>query len=481
MYKKRIIMLRLFALFCIPFLGITPGFAATTLTPGIYALEDLTADPEPVTVNSVGTDDMDSDTFQIPTQETFNLEVYELTPGFYRFVNDPTAKTNPAALNSEVGGLNLSALTTDTGADGVLFRGLGSYPGETAISFGVINVFPDAPLLPDGNLDVERAAGEIGYQFYTGQNYFDINGTIGVFENVSIGDHGNNNTGIIRTQNGGRTFMTDVWIYNVYDGIFFNDTADGYFFNCIFHQSYQPWIHIDDAMADGYFTEEWNTFVMPDGLQGSSFADGLQSLGVDITEEQYPQIQGVVLRNDATWSYNITLIQTRYDPDFQNVYMKNCTLVKHIVQHTNLTWSHISGNGAGVYALLEDCMILNLDTSPNTQIRFGTDGVDFAGNMFNIKFWNYGGNDANVMGMDPNWLIFDVDMETPGGLDISDVSELIRLDGRKLTTFKPGSVELTMASDGGPIGYRLPATAPDGPLPVIDESATVDVDFWMVY
>ena len=477
---KKITLIRFLIVFVLLISGVTANHASMTLNPGIYAPEDLTADPEPVTVTSVGTDDLDEDTFRLPTQETFSLEVYELRPGLYRFVNNPESKTDPAALNAEAGGVNLNSITADSGADGVLIRGLGSYPGEIAISFGVINVFPEAPLLSDGNLDVERAAGEIGYQFYTGQNYFDINGAIGVFENISIGDHGNNNTGVIRTRGGGRTFMTDVWVYNVYDGIFFNDTADGYFTNCIFHQSYQPWSHIDDAMADGYFTEEWDTFVMPDGLGDTPFAEGMQSLGVNITEEQYPQIRGVVLRNDATWAYNITLIQNRYDPDFQNVYMKNCTLVKHVIRDTNLTWQHLTGSGAGVYALLEDCMILNLDTSSNTQIRFSTDGPDFVGTIYNTKFWNYAGNDANVQGMDPNWFLFDVDINTPGGLDIGDVSELYRLDGRKLATFKPDSVELTMASDGGQIGYRLPANAPSGLLPVTDGEA-VSVSDWPIF
>lgn len=464
-------------------LGISPAYAAMTLTPGIYVLEELTAEPEPVTVTSVGTDEQDAANFRKSQQETFNLEVYELQPGFYRFVREEAAKTDQAVLNAEADGLSLTRIVTDSGAEGVAFRGTGSYPGATTISFGIINEFPEVPLNTDGSLNVERAAGEIGYKFFTGRNYFLVDGVVGVFENISIGDHGNNNTGVVRTQGGGRTFMKDTWIFNVYDGIFFADQSEGYFVNCIFNQSFQPWSGLSDAQADGYFTDEWNSFVEPNGLQDQPFVDGLQSLGVDITEEAYPQVAGTVLRNDAAWAYNITLFQNRGNPDLQSVYLKNCTLVKHILRDTNATWRHLTGTGLGATVLVEDCMILNLDTSPNSQIRFETvAGGDspFVGNMYNTKFWNYAANDANVQGWDTGWYQESIDVN-PGGLDIGDVSELFRLDGRKLTTFVPGSVELTMASDGGQVGYRLPATAPAGPLPVVTGSTPVKVAEWMVY
>lgn len=457
-----------------------PCFAAMTLAPGILSAEDLTADPEPVTQISVGTDEYDEATFGKELEETFNLEVYELTPGLYQFVNDPAAKDDQVALNSDIAGFDINSIIADSGADGILMRGMGRYPGETAISFGLINVYPDVPRTADGEMDIERAAGELGYQFFTGQRYFVINGAIAVFENMSIGDHGNNNTGVIQTRGGGKLFMNDVWIYNVYDGLFFREAADGYLVNCILHQTYQPWSSLDDANADLYFTDDWFAFITPDELGGTPFAEGMNLLGVDVTEEKYPEVAGVILRNDATWGSNITLVQTRSDPDPQYIYMKNCTLVKHLIYGTNRLWRHNTGSGLGVAALFEDCMILSLDTTTNNQIRLDTDELDFLGNVLNSKFWNYASDDANVTGM-TNWMQIDVDTTTPGGLDISDVSELFRLDARKLTTFKPGSIELTLASDGGPVGYRLPATAPDGPLTVTEWIEPVGVHLWMLH
>ncbi len=79
--------------------------AAMTLDPGIYAPEDLTAEPELITVTSVGTDDLDTDTYRQPMEDTYNPEMYELRPGLYRFVNNPDSKTDPAALKAEAGGL----------------------------------------------------------------------------------------------------------------------------------------------------------------------------------------------------------------------------------------------------------------------------------------------------------------------------------------------------------------------------------------
>ena len=464
--------------------GIHCVSAATTLTPGIYAAEDFTADPEPVTLTSVGTDDFDEATYRQPTEETWNLEVYELSPGLYRVVNDPAAKTDEAALHADVGGVNISNLIADSGADGILIRGTGQYPGETAISFGLINVYPDAPLLADGTVDFDAAAVEIGYQFYTGRRYFNVDGVIAAFENVSIGDHANNNVGVVHTFGGGRTFMNDVWIYNVYDGVFFDDAAEGYFVNCIFHQTNQPWNDFADAQAAGYWTDEWNALVQPDGMAGTLYADGL-GFGVD----EYPQLAGVMLSNNTANGWNINLIETE-GADPQMVYMKNCTLVRHQIRDSNRLWRHNTGGGAGAFVLIEDCMILNVDAAFSS-IRIDAVAADIFGSMFNTKFWNYATETAQVDGISAmNWNIdpgdaglleaANVDIATPGGLDVADVSSLFRLDGRNLTTFMNGAVELTLAGDGGQVGYRLPTTAPEGPLPVTT-GEPVSVRDWSIF
>lgn len=218
----------------------------------------------------------------------------------------------------------------------------------------------------------------------------------------------------------------------------------------------------------------------------------LYSEGVVIDETEFPQTAGVILGNAVAWSYNINLIETE-GADPQNVYFKHCTLVKHQIRDSNRMWRHNTGGGEGVFALLEDCMILNVDLSVNDQIRIDTDDPDFFGSMFNTKFWNYGSETSNVNGITiNNWnidagkpiLLEDagVDISTPGGLDIGDVSALFRIDGRTLTTFQSNAVELTLASDGGPVGYRLPETAPSsGALPIIDGLLQSGIHQWMLH
>ncbi len=466
-------------------IGFTIGNAAETLTPGIYAPEDLSADPEQVTLVSTGTDDYFEDTFQKQSEETFNLEVYELDPGLYRFVNDPAAKTDPVAMNADNSGLNISSMVSDSGAEGILIRGTGRYPGETAISFGLINEYPEISVGADGEIDIEKTAGEIGYQFYAGRRYFNVDGVIAAFENVSIGDHANNNVGVVHTYAGGRTFMNDVWIYNVYDGIFFDDAGDGYFVNCIFHQTYQPWNTLQEANDAGYFTEDWNLFIQFDGSQGTPYAEG-----VGLSEEDYPQTSGIVLGNNTASGWNINLFETE-GASPQNVYLKNCTIVRHQIRDSNRLWRHNAGGGDGAFVLIEDCMFLSVDIDPHIQIRIDTDDPDFLGYMFNTKFWNYASGSTQLSGIslnnwniDPNDPFFledaTIDLDTPGGLDVTDVKDLFRIDGRLLTTFLDGSVELTLASDGGPVGYRLPETAPVGPLPVTTGLPVGIVD-WSLY
>lgn len=483
--KTQTFYLRVFLTFVVFVSWVTVGYTAETLTPGIYAPEDFTADPEPVTLMSVGTDDYFEDTFMKQTEETFNLEVYDLQPGLYHFVNDPAAKTDPGAMNADNGAVNISNLISDSGAEGILIRGTGRYPGETAISFGLIDVYPEVPLDANGDLDIEKAAGEIGYQFYAGRRFFNVDGVIAAFENVSIGDHANNNVGVVHTYAGGRTFMNDVWIYNVYDGIFFDDAGDGYFVNCIFHQTYQPWNTLAEANEAGYFTEDWNLFVQIEGLQGTSYADG-----VGISVEDYPQIEGIVFGNQTASGWNINLIETE-GADPQNVYFKNCTIVRHQIRDSNRLWRHNTGGGDGAYVLMQDCMILSVDIDPHAQIRIDTDDPDFLGYIYNTKFWNYAAGYTQLEGISlTNWnitptdefLLEDayVDLVTPGGLAVSDVKDLFRIDGRLLTTFVDGAVELTLASDGGPVGYRLPDTAPAGPLPVTS-GEPVGVMDWPVY
>lgn len=467
---RQFFTLWLFFFVCVLFGCVEAGWGAETLSPGIYVPDDLIAEPESVTLTSVGTDEFDEATFKQPLEETFNLEVYELSPGVYQFVNDPAAKTDQAALYSDIDAVNLSAVVADSGADGVLFRGTGSYPGETAITFGLINEYPELPVDANGNIDYEATAAEVGYKLYTGRRYFNVDGVIAAFENLSIGDHANNNTGIVHTFGGGRTFMNDVWIYNVYDGIFFDDAADAYFVNCILHQTYQPWNTLLDAQEAGYFTDDWNALVEIDGLSGTPYAEG-----VGLSEEDYSHLAGVIMGNDTANGFNINLIETE-GADPQYLYFKNCTIIRHQIRDTNRLWRHNTG-GSAVLALIEDCMILCVDLDPNAQIRIDTDDPDFFGYMNNSKFWNYASGDAQVSGITMEYWNFNpndqislddnsIDLSTPGGLNVTDASELFRVDGRKLTEFKEGAVELTLASDGGAVGYRLPETAPDGPLPV---------------
>lgn len=464
---------------------INQPMSAESLVPGIYTAEDLTADPEPVTLVTVGTDDIIEDTFRQPTEDTYNLEVYDLAPGLYQFTNDPAAKTDQAALNADISPLNMSSIIADSGAEGVLIRGTGSYPGETAISFGLINEHPEVPVDSNGEFDYETAAAEFGYKFYTGRRNFNIDGIIVAFENVSIGDHANNNIGLIHTFNGGRTYMNDVWIYNVYDGVFFDNASEGYFVNCIFHQTYLPWNTMEDAQAAGYFTDDWNQLVQPDGLGGTPYADG-----VGLSVDDYPQLEGVILGNNTANAWNINLVETE-GADPQYVYLKNCTLLRHQIRDSNRLWRHNAGGGEGAYVLIEDCMILSVDIDPHAQIRIDTDDNDFFGNIYNTKCWNYAAGYTQLTGISsPYWNVdpndqflldeANIDLDTPGGLDITDASELFRIDGRKLTTFVDGAVELTLATDGGQVGYRLPSTAPAGPLPVT-RGEPVGVTEWALY
>ncbi len=459
------------------------GQTSVTLTPGVYSADDLLADPEPVTVVAMGTDDYYEDEFRKTKEETYNLEIYELTPGLYQFVNDPAAKTDSAAMHSDINAFNISSIIADSGADGVLIRGTGRYPGETAISFGLINEYPELPVGADGEIDYDQTAVEIGYQFYTGRRCFNVDGVIAVFENISIGDHANNNIGVVHTFGSGRTFMNDVWIYNVYDGIFFDDAGDGYFVNCILHQTYQPWNTVQEANDAGYFNDDWKALVQPGG--SSTFSEG-----TGLSEEDYPQIAGVILGNNTADGWNINLFETE-GADPQNVYLKNCTIVRHQIRDSSRLWRHNTGSGIGAFALIEDCMILSVDLDPNAQIYIDTDDADFRGYMFNTKIWNYASESTQLSGIslanwniDPSDPFFQedafVDLDTPGGLDITDASELFRLDGRKLTSFLDGSIELTLASDGGPVGYRLPETAPDGPLPVT-RGEPLNVSQWSLY
>jgi len=459
--------------------------AAVTFTPGIYSPEDFQATPESVTVVSYGTDNQDTTTFRKPKSETLQLEVYELKPGVYRFVTDPAAKSDPVAMNSDVGEFNLANLVSDSGAQGILIRGTGAYPGATAISFGLLSEYPDIPKNTDGSFNYEKAATDFGYKLFTGRRYFEVNGITAVFENVAIGDHAGNNIGVIHTAGGGRTFLKDVWIHNVYDGIFFDDNAEAYFVNCIFHQTYEPWNTLTTAQDAGYFTDDWVTNVEPAGLGGTAYAQG-----VNLSEDKYPQLKGVILGNDIVAGYNINLFETE-GANPQLVYLKNCTLVKHQIRDSNRLWRHNTGSGSGAQVVFEDCMILSLDNSPNTQIRLGSSDPDFFGNVYNTKFWNYASADAQLnLGGGGNWNIIEndpstfdavkVDSTTPGGLDITQADQLFRLDGRRLTTFTKGAVELTLAGDGGQIGYRLPAGAPAGPLPVATGNP-VRVLEWSLY
>lgn len=459
--------------------------SAVTLVPGVYSPEDFQAAPESVSIVSYGVDSQDAATFRKPIPGTANLEVYELKPGLYNFVTDPAAKTDPIAMNADVAMFNLASLTADSGAEGILIRGTGNYPGATVISFGLVSDYKEITKDSSGNFDYKKAASEFGYKLFTGRRYFEVNGIIAVFENVSIGDHASNNSGVIHTGSEGKTFLKDVWIYNVYDGIFFDGNAQGYFVNCIFQQTYMPWNDLAVAQEAGYFTDDWTTQVEPAGLGGTPYAEG-----VGLSEDTYPQLKGVVLGNDIINGYNINLFQTQ-EPDSQWVYFKNCTFLKHQIRNSNRMWRHNAGSGNGAVVLFEDCMILNVDMTPNPDIRIGSNDADLVGKMFNTKMWNYasggvvlnlgGGDNWNINASDPNTFVdAKVDISTPGGLDITDVSELFRLDGRKLTTFLKSSTELTLAGDGGAVGYRLPSTAPAGAL-LVTPGNPVEIAEWDIY
>ena len=132
--------------------------------------------------------------------------------------------------------------------------------------------------------------------------------------------------------------------------------------------------------------------------------------------------------------------------------------------------------------LFTDSNIIGLD-GPDThggnpgEFRFrNIENGEWFGEMLNTKWWNYATGDVNL-NPDPglwvdgwvnffDWTFSDpsvtaakVDLVTPGGLNISDAAELIPLDARKLTNFKSGAIELTLASDGGPrASDRQPGT-----------------------
>jgi len=483
------IMFRSLSLFLIIMISLVAGSgvvdAAKTLEPGFITVDDLDAEPELVTVNSYGTDSIDPNTFRQAIPEEVLVEVYELQPGLYYFINDPAGETDPEMLNLDTGEFYLSNTVGDSGADGVMFRGMGSYPGATAISFGLPREYPALPRLDDGSIDIEEAAVTVGYKFFKGQRNFAVD-VIGVFENVAIGDHASNNRGVLHTFGGGRLFCTDVWVYNVYDGVFFDNIGEAYFVNCILHQTYQPWNHIDDATEAGYFTEDWDTWIAPRRNEGvPEFVD---YLGLDPAE--YPELRGIQIGNDTFAGWNINLIETE-GADPQLVCLKGCTVVRHQVRDSNRTWRHNAGSGTGAYVLIEDCMLLSVDLSPSTAVRIDTDDDDFLGFIYNTKVWNYASDSATLEGMDyGNWNDggfysgdplsleeYNIDLDTPGGLDVSDVSELFQLDGRNLTTFRADAIELTMASDGRQIGYRLPDTAPEGPLPVTEGTITPVADW----
>lgn len=469
-----------------------PWLGATTLSPGIYASEDFTADPESVQVLSVN-DMLEDETIDL------NLEVYELESGLYRLVSDPAAKTDEAVLNSG-GAVYVSDLIGGSGADGILLRGNGAYPGAVSISFGLLRDYADLPLDADGYVDVEAAAQLTGpdspARFYAGRGYLEVDGVILVLENLSIGDHTNNNTGALQSDGDSPTLiMNDVWVHNVYDGVFWYNSgiATARFSNCIFYGTFQPWTNAADRDAAGYTyadanaSENWELIVpgRPTdvwGVQSGDLFDDMHGL----PEGTHP---GVRVGNDTASGYNTNLFTT--ENDTLVLRMDHCTIVKHDTR-SSTTWRH---NGGFVEARFTNILHINLDASDTPgggAFRYrNVDSGEWVANMFNSKFWNYstGGVTLNPTdwslgfenfydwdsGTDPN-----VDTFTEGGLDISDAAELIPLDGRKLATFKPGSIELTLASDGGQIGYRVPDTAPAGPLPVTT-GEVVPVGDWSLY
>ena len=158
-------MFRSLSLFLIIMISLVAGSgvvdAAKTLEPGFITVDDLDAEPELVTVNSYGTDSIDPNTFRQAIPEEVLVEVYELQPGLYYFINDPAGETDPEMLNLDTGEFYLSNTVGDSGADGVMFRGMGSYPGATAISFGLPREYPALPRLDDGSIDIEEAGGTV--------------------------------------------------------------------------------------------------------------------------------------------------------------------------------------------------------------------------------------------------------------------------------------------------------------------------------
>ncbi len=470
-----------------------PAFGAETLSPGILAREDFDADPEDVDIITVGEDLEDEDI-------TFNLEVYELEPGEYRIVNDAAAKTDEAVLNG-AGRVRISSLVGDSGAEGVLLRGTGSYPGATVISFGLPREYPELPKDANGEVDVEAAAELTGpnapAQFYAGRGYLEIDGRVLVLENLSVGDHANNNTGVIQTDGATATWiMSDVWIFNVYDGIFWDhdDIAYSRFTNCIFYGTFQPWTSAAERDAAGYTHNgldpvgAWDLLVpkRPMDTYGID-RGGLYDDMLDLPLDTHP---GVLTGNDIISASNTNLFTTEHGGRLL-LRMDHCTIVKHDTR-TNYLWRHDSGS---VEVLITNTNIIGLD-GPDT-VRRGefrvrnVDNGEWTAEMLNSKWWNYATGEVRL---NPNpsqwplgfqnfedWTYADpavtdarVDLLAEGGLDIDidEAVDLIPLDARTLTTFIADSLELILADDDGVIGYKLPATAPPGPLTIGREIPT---------
>lgn len=465
--------------------------AATTLVPGIIAVEDFSATPESVQVVSVN-NFLEDETLNL------NLEVYELEPGLYRFVGDPASKTDEALLNSEgVTGPHVvvSEMISDSGADGILLRGKGSYPGAVSISFGLPRDYPDLPRDAIGDVDIDAAIALTGpdapAQFYAGRSFIEVDGVILVLENLSIGDHAANNRGVLQSAGDSPVLVcNNVWIYNVYDGVFWYNSGVGTarFENCIFYGTFQPWSSAAERDAAGYTFDGSNQsgawdLIVP-GRPGDVYGLGQGELYDDTLFLPVGTHPGVRTGNDVIGAFNANLFTTECDTAVIKILQS--TIVKHDTR-TNYTWRHNSGL---IDVLFIDSNIIGLD-GPDTpggnpgEFQFrNIENGEWFGKMLNTKWWNYATGDVNL-NPDPglwangwenflDWTFSDpsataakVDLVTPGGLNISDAAELIPLDARKLTSFKSGAMELTLASDGGPVGYRLPANAPSGPLSVV--------------
>ena len=469
-----------------------PAFGAETLSPGILAAEDFFAEPEDVDVITVVEDLEEEDV-------TLFLEVYELEPGEYRIVDNSAAKDDLAALNG-AGRVRISSLVGDTGAEGLLLRGMGGYPGTTVISFGLPREYPELPKHPNGDVDVEAAAELTGpnapAQFYAGRGYFEIDGVALVLENLSVGDHANNNTGVIQTDGASATWiMNDVWIFNVYDGLFWDhdDTAFSRFTNCIFYGTFQPWTSAAERDADGYThggdgvnpAGAWNLLVpqRPEDTHGVP-AGGLYDDMMDLPFDTHP---GVVTANDTISGYNTNLFNTRHTGTLY-LRMDHCTIVKHDTRSLYF-WRHGSGN---VEALITNTNIIGLDgpdTAGGGNFRWrGIDNGEWMAEMLNSKWWNYATRDVRLNPNPGQWPLgfqnFDewtstdpamVDLVAEGGLDIGEALDLIPLDADTLTTFIPDSLELILSEDDDVIGYIPPPTAPPGPLTIGGEDIPVPV------